>query len=218
LNSTDGTAQSLFTSGNASVAILPTTDNKTFFAIDRDASGTFTADDLLIDVTESTLTSVTIATFGSLASLVAPNVNLVNDSGLSSTDKITNDATLSVGYSIFTLKYSLDSTNGKDGTWQTAGYEVSQTPKGVQRIMYCDGTQEGGNTVYVKQVDNSGNESAATKFQFTLDYTAPSLPNITATNQVTSSSDDRGRPVSFTKDGLLTVSGSDISINTQYRI
>ncbi|MEI7796023.1 MAG: bluetail domain-containing putative surface protein [Methylococcaceae bacterium] len=44
-------------------AILTTADAKTFIAIDSDASGTFTTTDYLIEITGSTLTSVTTATF-----------------------------------------------------------------------------------------------------------------------------------------------------------
>jgi Ca2+-binding RTX toxin-like protein len=62
LNSTNGTATTFVDTGS-NVAILTTTDSKIFFAIDVDASGTFTTNDMLIDVTGSTLTSVTAGTF-----------------------------------------------------------------------------------------------------------------------------------------------------------
>lgn len=55
--------QPQFQSSNLNVAILNTTDSKTFFAIDIDGDAAFTSGDMLIDVTGSALTSVTANSF-----------------------------------------------------------------------------------------------------------------------------------------------------------
>jgi hypothetical protein len=68
LNSTNGTLSNDFTgtSGSAAInaALLTTTDYRTFLVVDVNGTGTFTtAADMLIEITGSTLTSVTTASF-----------------------------------------------------------------------------------------------------------------------------------------------------------
>ena len=105
----------------------------------------------------------------------APVVSLVNDSGTSSTDGITNNAALNIsgvgGKNGGRIQYSLNSTNGLDGAW-TIQNSYSWW-NGENYIPF----QEGENTVWVKRiVDKLGNLSDATKFSFTLDTTAPTTP------------------------------------------
>jgi hypothetical protein len=66
LNVTNGTLTNKLSAaaGGLDVAILTTTDTKTYLVVDADDSGTFTtAADMLIEITGSTLTSVTTASF-----------------------------------------------------------------------------------------------------------------------------------------------------------
>jgi hypothetical protein len=75
-------------------------------------------------------------------------IGLVNDTGVSSTDRITSDPTLSVVSSVednSVVKYSTDSYNWQDGI---------PTPV------------SGANTVYVKQVSYDGKASRPTKFEY----------------------------------------------------
>jgi PKD repeat protein len=85
----------------------------------------------------------------------APIVTLKNDTGASSSDKLTNDATLNVSGVAdgATVEYSTDG----GGTWGPAF-----TPA------------EGPNTVLVRQAV-AGNDGDATTFTFTLDTTPPAL-------------------------------------------
>jgi hypothetical protein len=88
------------------------------------------------------------------------------DSGVSSTDRVTNNGAVSVGGLIpgATVEYSTDG----GATWRTSFTAV-----------------EGNNTVQVRQVDSTGNSSlASSALSFTLDTLAPSRP--TVISQVTS--------------------------------
>jgi large repetitive protein len=94
-------------------------------------------------------------------------VSLAHDNGVSSTDKITNDPTIALqnyeqGASI---KYSLNGTDwvsNYKGIW-TDGKTWWFTPNNLG--------VDGAKTIYVKQIDAAGNESDATKLEFTLDTT-----------------------------------------------
>jgi len=88
----------------------------------------------------------------------APTVALQNDTGTAGDNK-TNDSTLKVTgiESGASIEYSLD-----DSSWS------STAPVNSDFL-------EEGNTVYVRQVDAAGNESASTSFSFDLDTTAPDL-------------------------------------------
>ena len=76
LNSVDGTAKGVaatatapakpngaFTGTSVDAVIFTTTDNKTFIAVDADGTGTFNSVDYLIEITGSTVTSITSTTF-----------------------------------------------------------------------------------------------------------------------------------------------------------
>lgn len=63
LNTETGTLTNKFGFSGTTVAIITTTDNKTFLAIDINGWGSFDSDSMLIDVTNSTLTSLNASTF-----------------------------------------------------------------------------------------------------------------------------------------------------------
>src|SRR5262249_30297683 len=92
----------------------------------------------------------------------APGVALTSDTGISSSDKITSNGTLSLtGVETGALvEYSTDGGTTWLGTFMPA---------------------EGSNTVKVRQTDVAGTVSAATTFTFTFDSTAPSVTNVTST-------------------------------------
>lgn len=119
LNTTNGTATAKFQSSKLNVAIFNTTDSKTFFAIDIDGSATFTTSDMLIDVTGSTLTSVTADTFKRTAP-VAPNAPAFTFAGhdnFSMTQSVSNSSSIVTVSGLeqgATWKYSL-----KNGAYVT---------------------------------------------------------------------------------------------------
>jgi hypothetical protein len=118
--------------------------------------------------------------------IAAPTVALANDTGAFDTDGITSDGTLAVTPAEpgGTIEYSTDGGS----TWTTSFSAA-----------------EGANSVQVRQVDGAGNLSAATRFDFTLDTTAPSAPTIdldAASDLGTSDSDN------VTRDTTLGLSGT----------
>jgi hypothetical protein len=124
----------------------------------------------------------------------APAVALDNDTGSSKTDRVTNDAALSVtgteeGASV---EYSAD---GK--TW-------SSTPPAAVA---------GENTVYVRQTDLAGNVSdASVPLTFTLD-TQAAAPAVALASDSGSSAND-----SVTSDGELVVTGTETGATVEYRV
>ena len=119
-------------------------------------------------------------TFTLDTSAAAPIVSLTNDSGLSDTDRITNDSRLTIEAEDGALiEYSTDGN-----TW-TTGVPIASA---------------GLNTVFVRQTDKAGNVSAATQFSFTLDLSAPVEPTIALTNDTGLDDADF-----VTNDGRLTV-------------
>jgi hypothetical protein len=75
LNSETGTGIK-FISGNTTVAVISTTDSKTFLAIDVNGDGSFDGNDMLLDVTNSTLTSLAANTFIGLQTALASSDKL----------------------------------------------------------------------------------------------------------------------------------------------
>jgi Ca2+-binding RTX toxin-like protein len=90
----------------------------------------------------------------------APTVALTTDSG-TDRDKLTNNATLNVTGTETgaTVQYSANGTTN----WQATALTATQ----------------GANSAYVRQTDVAGNNSSATKFDFTFDSVAPSAPTLT---------------------------------------
>lgn len=97
------------------------------------------------------------------------SASLFHDNGVSSTDNITSDPTILLkkfewGASI---KYSLNGTGwySANWTWSPANINVDVD---VLFTPYDLG-EDGAKTIYIKQIDPSGNESNTTKIDFTLD-------------------------------------------------
>ncbi|MDD2864503.1 MAG: type I secretion C-terminal target domain-containing protein, partial [Methylococcales bacterium] len=138
-----GTGATKFQSSKLNVAILNTTDSKTFFAIDIDGDGAFTSGDMLMDVTGSALTSVTASTFKVTAPVVANSPTATNltasetyieDTPLNLTDIVITDidsqnvtATLTLsnpaaGSLNITTSNAVTSTyNATTGVWSASG-------------------------------------------------------------------------------------------------
>ncbi len=99
----------------------------------------------------------------------APQVALINDSGISNSDFLTSDAAVQVTSSEATssIEYSDD-----DGATWSANKPVAT---------------EGDNKLLVREVDQAGNASDATTLNFTLDTIAPEIAvnNIISTNDTT---------------------------------
>jgi hypothetical protein len=87
---------------------------------------------------------------------IAPDVTLTDDTGISTTDRITQVGTLNVTgvETDASVEYSIDGGATWSGSFLAA---------------------EGLNTVLVRQTDVAGNVSGVTSFSFTLDTTAPVL-------------------------------------------
>jgi len=117
-----------------------------------------------------------------------PLVSLAHDTGVSSSDGITNDPTLKTSGIAHgaTIQYSIDSGN----TWSTAWSAT-----------------EGNNHLLVRQVDVMGNVSSNSTLNFTLDTIAPNetISNAIGTQGGATSSISSG---GLTKASTLTLSGT----------
>ena len=82
--------------------------------------------------------------------VAAPTVALSNDSGVSNSDKISNDGTLTISGLETGAQVEYSSNNA---SWSSTAPTLSQ----------------GANTIYVRQIDRAGNISSATAFSFTYD-------------------------------------------------
>nr|WP_242431852.1 Ig-like domain-containing protein [Burkholderia ambifaria] len=124
----------------------------------------------------------------------APVVALAHDMGISATDGITSDGTLSVGGVAHgaTVQYSTD--NGAH--WNTSFSAV-----------------EGTNTVLVRQIDVTGNASCVCSCSFTLDTTAGTAPGVALAVDSGSSVSDH-----ITNVGTLNVTGVETGATVQYSV
>ncbi|WP_244103215.1 Ig-like domain-containing protein [Burkholderia ambifaria] len=124
----------------------------------------------------------------------APVVSLAHDTGMSATDHLTSDCTLSVGAVAHgaTIQYSTD--NGAH--WNTS---------------FC--AVEGTNTVLVRQIDVTGNASAVSSCTFTLDTAAGTAPGVALAVDSGSSATDH-----VTNVGTLNVSGVETGATVQYSV
>ena len=131
-------------------------------------------------------------------SAAALTVALVTDSGTSGTDKITNVGTLNVTGTDpdAVLSYSIDSTDGVNGTWTNS----------------FTATANASNTVYVRQTDVAGNVSTGTKLEFNLD-TEAAAPIVALTTDSGTSGTDQ-----ITNVGTLNVTGTDPDAVLSYSI
>uniref|UniRef100_UPI001FC8A98B Ig-like domain-containing protein n=1 Tax=Burkholderia ambifaria TaxID=152480 RepID=UPI001FC8A98B len=124
----------------------------------------------------------------------APVVALVHDTGMSATDHLTSDGTLSVGAVAHgaTVQYSTD--NGAH--WNTS---------------FC--AVEGTNTVLVRQIDVTGNASAVSSCTFTLDTAGGTAPGVALAVDSGSSSTDH-----VTNVGTLNVTAVETGAAVQYSV
>ncbi|WP_244098434.1 beta strand repeat-containing protein, partial [Burkholderia ambifaria] len=124
----------------------------------------------------------------------APVVSLAHDTGMSATDHLTSDCTLSVGAVAHgaTVQYSTD--NGAH--WSTS---------------FC--AVEGTNTVMVRQIDVTGNASAASSCTFTLDTAGGTAPGVALAVDSGSSATDH-----VTNVGALNVTRVDTGATVQYSV
>ncbi|PTQ91328.1 Ig-like domain-containing protein [Agitococcus lubricus] len=123
---------------------------------------------------------------------IPPIVALIHDTGSSASDRVTNDARLSVTgtESGATIQYS------KDGvTWGTTAPTAT----------------EGLNVVYVRQLDVTGNTSSANKFSFYFDSSAPQALSVSLLNDDGISNTD-----SITTDARLRLTGTESGAKVQY--
>ncbi|MCR6500152.1 FG-GAP-like repeat-containing protein [Shinella sp. CPCC 101442] len=114
----------------------------------------------------------------------APTLALANDTGRSSTDRLTNDGSLTIGREVgATLSYIVD------GGQASASYDPTALA-------------EGEHTIEVTQTDLAGNVSLAGSITFTIDRTAPDAA-------VLALATDSGRPHAdgITNDGAITIVG-----------
>ncbi|MFM7592969.1 MAG: hypothetical protein ACKO85_14375, partial [Isosphaeraceae bacterium] len=119
-------------------------------------------------------------------------ISLVNDSGSSSTDKITNDSRLQLApVAGLSYQYRLSGT----AAWQAIANPAQWAPAGLA---------EGANTVQVRAVDRFGQPSDAASLAFVLDTTAPAAPTSLALAsfdtfawQVSASGDVASQAVTF---------------------
>jgi large repetitive protein len=122
----------------------------------------------------------------------APSISLTSDTGTSNSDHITSNGAVTVAgvESGATVQYS---TNG--GSSWTSSFAAA----------------EGSNNVLVRQTDAAGNTGASSSLSFTLDTTAPTAPAVALTQDTGSSNSDH-----ITKNGALTVSGTESGATVQY--
>jgi hypothetical protein len=121
-----------------------------------------------------------------------PHVALATDSGSSTSDTITNVATLSIS-----------------GT--EAGATVQYSNDGSSWTLSPPAVAQGANNIYVRQIDLAGNTSAATHYTFTYDTIAPSATGVALSNDSGLSNTDN-----ITNVGLLTMSGTEASAIVEY--
>ncbi|PVZ68791.1 Ig-like domain-containing protein [Pelagibaculum spongiae] len=123
------------------------------------------------------------------------NIQLENDSGNSSSDRISNNGQLNIsGAEIDAeIQFSIDGA-----TWST------EQPQNLD---------DGEHTIYVRQVDLAGNASVAQTVTFTLDSRAENNLNIELIN-------DSGRFNSdlITNNGQLTVTGAEAGAEIQFSL
>src|SRR6266702_4290271 len=117
-----------------------------------------------------------------------PAVSLAHDTGVSGSDGITKDASVSISGVAHgaTIQYSIDAGNTWTNAWNAS---------------------EGDNHVLVRQVDIKGNVSSSSSLAFTLDTVAPNetISNTIGTQGGLTSSIDSG---GLTKASTLTLSGT----------
>jgi hypothetical protein len=129
----------------------------------------------------------------------APTLSLAHDSGVSSTDHITNDPTITYSAPVAgdILLYKVDT-----GSFST-----------TVPVFATDGTADGAHTVSIEQEDGAGNLSAATSLSFVLDTTAPGAPTLALAADTGVSNTDH-----ITNDPAITVTSAESGGILLYKI
>lgn len=184
--------QSQFQVSKLNVAILNTSDSKTFFAIDIDGSATFTASDMLIDVTGSTLTSVTDLTFNvttisnTLPTNALPILTLTQNAaaineGSAVTYTMTSNVIAPTGG--LTVPYALSGTNITTGDFTgissltgTINIAAGTTTGTLTLNVTADNATEGVETLVMTLGTVSGANVNTTPLSITINDTSLALP------------------------------------------
>ncbi len=125
----------------------------------------------------------------------APIVQLNNDTGTNGTDFITSDGTLSVTAA------------------ETGGVIEYSTDMGTTWSDTVPTATEGPNTIFVRQVDDAGNEGASTPITFTLDTMGPVLTITDGQMNAVHADADGDITFTFTFDTPVSdFDGTDISV------
>jgi hypothetical protein len=134
-----------------------------------------------------------------------PVIQLVEDTGASSTDRITNKGQIAIANAEpgALVEYS---TNG-GANWTSAGNAATAGSFTVNTW-----TTAGTYSLRVRQTDGAGNVSPAAAYSFTLDKTAAAL-RLMLTNDAGTSTTDR-----ITNDGRLTLTGLESGAAVQYSL
>ena len=123
----------------------------------------------------------------------APTIELASDTGLSSSDLLTNDGSLTITRETgATLSYVVD------GGEASATYDPTAL-------------EDGEHIVEVTQTDAAGNVSDVSTITFTLDRTAASAPTVVLTHDSGTSSTD-----GLTNNGTLTITGVEDGATLTY--
>ena len=136
----------------------------------------------------------------------APTLRLASDTGFSSTDRLTNNSTITVGglETGASWQYSTDSGT----TWSTALAATTTTSS----FSVAPGSYTTGQ-VQVRQSDGAGNSSPTntTFAAFTVDSSAPAAPSLTLARDTGDSSTDR-----LTNNGTITVGALEAGARWQF--
>ncbi|MCC4274098.1 beta strand repeat-containing protein [Marinomonas communis] len=143
-------------------------------------------------------------------SVAAPVVFLAADSGISTTDGITNDATYRVKLAsdVQSWEYSLDGgENWVDGTMPTSGFNTSFELEGGET--YAIGS------IQVRQTDAAGNISSikSNPIEITVDTQAPDLAEAALENDTGESNSD-----DITNDTTVVVTLNDGGVRWEYSL
>jgi hypothetical protein len=145
-----------------------------------------------IDVAGNTSAATTFSFTLDTIAPNAPGVALTSDTGSSNSDRITNNAALTLANLEANATVQYSTNNGQ--TWTS-----SFTPV------------QGSNTVLVRQVDVAGNNSTSTTFTFTFDNVAPTAATLGLALDSGSSSSD-----GITNSGVVNVSGLETGSIREY--
>jgi trimeric autotransporter adhesin len=130
---------------------------------------------------------------------VPPTLALVHDTGVSNSDNITSNPSITYSTPALgdTLLYEVD-----------GGSLLAAVP-----VFATDGSADGPHTVSVEEADVAGNVSAAASLSFTLDTTAPATPTLALLNDTGISSNDN-----ITSDATITYSTAAPGDTLLYRM